>query len=276
MPEKSSAEAWKKAEDCPENIVFAGDLKFSDEIRRPIFQLQLKPLKIDRSYRLARKFGGDRFFILGIPGLTERELPSHLRGEADSVRNAIISWLLETEHRFLDRTWRAFFVKPQQTSTKFRKAKVNSFNSIRHRIYMFAIDGRSFKRRYRSTRSSVASEGSHVAMTREDLLEWIIPFEQNLHQSCLKLFARITLGNSSDTEGDDLAKVSLALTNTVAAVEFKPSEILRTADAYSECPDVRRLSRDRHDICKTFVGSMISTNVMNDVGIPQNAPLLSI
>ncbi|MCJ1285441.1 hypothetical protein MMC26_004781 [Xylographa opegraphella] len=248
MLEKSNREAWLRAENDTENIVFAGDLKFSDDLRRPIFQLQLKPLKIDRSYRLARKFGGDRFFILGIPGLTERELPSYLRADADSIRDSIISWLLETEHHFLDRTWRAFFVKPQQTSTKVRKAKLSIFNSIRHRIYMFAIDGRDFKRRSRSTRSSIANECGHVAMTKEELLKWIIPFEQNLHQSSLKLFARI----------------SLALTNTIAAVEFKPSEILRTADAYSGYADVRRLTQDRHDVGRTFIGSMISRNVMND------------
>ena len=194
MPEKSNTEAWSRAENDPENVVFAGDLKFSDDIRRPIFRLQLKPLKTDRSYRIARKFGGDRFFILGIPGLAGRELPRYLRGEADSVRSAIISWLLETEHHFLDRTWRAFFVKPQSTSTKVSKAKMNSFNSIRHRIYMFAIDGRGFKRQSRLTRSSNTNEGGRVAMTKEELLEWIIPFEQNAHQSCLKLFARISLG----------------------------------------------------------------------------------
>ncbi|MCJ1401803.1 hypothetical protein MMC11_005020 [Xylographa trunciseda] len=248
MPEKSNLEAWSRAEKDPEDVVFAGDLKFSNDIRAPMFQLQLKPLKTDRSYRLARKFGGDRFFILGIPGLTERELPSYLRSGAGSVRSAIISWLLETEHHFLDRTWRAFFVKPQQTSTKVRKAKISSFNSIRHRIYLFAVDGRGFKRRSRLTRSSSATEGGHVAMTVQELLEWIIPFEQNADQSCLKLFARI----------------SLALTNTVSTVEFKPREILRTVDAYSGWPDTRRLPRDRHDIGRTFVGSVLSSNVMND------------
>ncbi|MCJ1394492.1 hypothetical protein MMC18_007370 [Xylographa bjoerkii] len=248
MPEKSNTEAWSRAENEPENVVFAGDLKFLNDIRRPVFQLQLKPLKTDRSYRLARKFGGDRFFILGIPGLTERELPSYFRSEAGTVRSAIISWLLDTEHHFLDRTWRAFFVKSQETSTRVRKAKISSFNSIRHRIHMFAVDGRGFKRRSRLTRSSSANDGGHVAMTVKELLEWIIPFEQNEDQSCLKLFARIPL----------------ALTNTVSTVEFKPCEILRTADAFAEWPDARHLSRDRHDIGRTFVGSTLSSNVMND------------
>ncbi|MCJ1438921.1 hypothetical protein MMC27_008311 [Xylographa pallens] len=264
MPEKSNAVAWSRAENDPEKVVFAGDLKFSDDIRRPIFQLQLKPLEADKSYRLARKFGGDRFFVLGLPGLTERELPSYLRNEAGSVRSAIISWLLETEHHFLDRTWRAFFVRPHSTSTKVRKAKISSFNSIRHRIYMFAVDGRGFRRRSRLTRSSIANEAGHVAMTKEELLEWIIPFEQNAHQSCLKLFARIALGKPPPKYSESLAEVSLALTNTVASVKFKPCEILRTADAYSGCPDTRRLSQDRHDIGRTFGGSMISPNVMND------------
>ena len=68
--------------------------------------------------------------------------------------------------------------------------------------------------------------------------------------------------------------MSLALTNTVAAVEFKPGEILRTADAYSGYPDTRRLVRDRHDLGRTFVGSMLSSNVMNDVGLFLNASLL--
>ena len=56
-------------------------------------------------------------------------------------------------------------------------------------------------------------------------------------------------------------------------MEFRPLEILRTADAYSGCPDTRRLSQDRHDIGRTFVSSMISPNVMNDVGLCVNSLL---
>ena len=192
-PEKSNAEAWAKAEEEPHHVVFAGDLKFTNDPGRPIFQLQLKPLKKDRSYRLARKFGGDRFFVLGIPGLTERDLPAHLRKFSEHARNTIISWLLESDHHFLGRHWRAFFVKPQPLP-KNRKANPND---IRYRIYLFAVDGQDFQHRSNlvEAKRNSRQEYKHITMTVQELLQWLIPFEMNTDQSCLKLFARITLGN---------------------------------------------------------------------------------
>lgn len=195
MPERSPTEAWVKAQDEPENVVFAGDLTFVNEPREPVFKLQLKPLKTDKSYRFARKFGGDRFFILGIPGLRHSDLPHHLRDNAISVRRAIVSWLLEDDHHVFGRTWRAFFVKPQPT-TKVRKANPSTLNNIRYRIYLFAVDGHGFRRRTRQVDAISGNQSCHVAMTITELLEYLIPLDMNMEKSCLKLFARIALGIS--------------------------------------------------------------------------------
>ncbi|MCJ1473561.1 hypothetical protein MMC13_002212 [Lambiella insularis] len=248
MPERSAAEAWVKAESKPENVVFAGDLTFGSDPRGPIFQFQLKPLKTDRSYRLGRKSGGDRFFVLGIPGLGDSDLPHHLRNDATNVRSAIITWLLEDDHHLLGRTWRAFFVKSQQTTTKVRKTNLTSFNSIRHRIFLFAVNGLGFRRRTRLVDATREHQPSPVEMPVSELIQYVMPLDKNMDQLCLKLFARI----------------ALAVSSTIPTLVFKPSEIIRTTDAVASAAKVRMLSTDRYFVENDRNMSQLPSAVMND------------
>lgn len=187
-PESSSKDAWKKAGDSFDGVVLTGDLTYLEQRGSSVFDFRLKPLKIERSYRLSRRFGSDRFFILGMPGLAAENLPSYLKSEAASIRRGIIHWLVNSEHRFLGRVWRAFYVKPPPTN-RVRKNDQGSFNEIKHRVYFFAVDGHDF-----SPRINPSSPKRHEAMTVKDLLEWFMPTAVNLEQPCLKFFARLALG----------------------------------------------------------------------------------
>ena len=191
MPEKSRVRAWEKAETESQYVVYSGDLSFSGKIGRPIFDFRLKPMTTEKSNRLTRKFGGDRFFILGIPGLTAKELPFILRRDAARVRDGLISWLLETDHQFLGRTWRAFLVKRPQKS---RKKNISSSNAVKHRIFLFAVDGCAFRRRSLRSFLNIDLRKWQFAITIQELLEWFMPMKLNMDQSCLKLFARLNLG----------------------------------------------------------------------------------
>ena len=75
MPEKSPENAWKKAEEDSSRVIISGDIKFNEKVGGPVFQFQLKPLKLDKSSRVSRKFGGDRLFVLGIPSIDTKDLP---------------------------------------------------------------------------------------------------------------------------------------------------------------------------------------------------------
>lgn len=194
MPERSRNEAWEKAETESQAVVFSGDLSFSEKFGGPIFDFRLKPMRKDKSNRLSRKFGGDRFLILNIPGFTAKELPPVLRADPTGVRDSLISWLLETDHRFLGRIWRAFLVKQQQMSTDVRKKNMGSFNAVKHRVFLFAVDGDCFRRRSGRSIHKAALRKCYYAITVHELLEWFMPIELNSDQSCLKLFARLNLG----------------------------------------------------------------------------------
>ncbi|MCJ1246805.1 hypothetical protein MMC30_004014 [Trapelia coarctata] len=248
MPEKSRAEAWEKAETEPQYVVFSGDLSFSDKISSPTFDFRLKPMRVDKSNRFSRKFGGDRFFILGIPGFTPNELPPFLKCDAAKVRNGLISWLLETDHRFLGRTWRAFLVKPQQMSTDTRRKNMSNFNAVKHRIFLFAVDGCAFRRRSSRSIHKLDLRKWRFPITIHELLEWFMPMKLNMDQSCLKLFARL----------------NLAVSDTASTITFKPTEIVRTSDALADSPAVRRLLSDRHQIQGGASKPLLERVVMND------------
>ncbi|MCJ1439207.1 hypothetical protein MMC27_008598 [Xylographa pallens] len=223
-PERSSHVAWDRAKVKPEEVIFSGDLSFIDNADKdkPFLQFKLKPLKLEssnKSNRLWRKFGGDRLLRLVIPELTSKHLPKCLEQNDIDFRKLFIAWLL-ADHRFLGRTWRAFWLK---------RPKKKNPNQVTHQVYLFAVDGSGFSGRSGLRPSASALGQRHKPVTIQELLEWFIPFEMNCEQPCLKLFARL----------------AQAVSDTTATVFFKPNEIIRTSDAWSDSPNVRCLLTDR-------------------------------
>lgn len=189
LPERCSLRAWEKAQRRFEDVHLTGDMKFSDQAHSSIFQLSLKPLNVALSYRLARKFGSDRFCIVGMPGL--ERLPPYLKINPALVRARIVDLLSNTDVGFLGRSWRAFYLKPD--STKKNRSTSSSFNDVKYRIYFFARDGDNFQREG----SEPEDDGGNHHRSKieiEDMLNWFMPFKNNLNQPCLKFFARLALG----------------------------------------------------------------------------------
>lgn len=174
-----------------ENVSLTGDLKFPDHASSSIFQLSLKPLKMEQSYRLARKFGGDRFCIIGIPGIDR--LPPYLKANSAAMRARIVNLLTHTDIVFLSRRWRAFYLKPNDTK-KTRRGAQNYFNDTKYRVYFFARDGDGFSREGAEPQQGIGTQ-NHPTMKVEELLNWFMPFKNNLKQPCLKFFARLALGS---------------------------------------------------------------------------------
>ena len=69
-PEMVSSLDWKAAGDDFAGISLKGKLSFRPTNVGPLFQLQLKPLREDRSCRFQQAFGGDRFLYLTVPALS--------------------------------------------------------------------------------------------------------------------------------------------------------------------------------------------------------------
>ena len=173
MPEKSSYSAWTKATNRFEGVSFTGNLKFSEKAKTPIFEFGLNPLRNERSHRLSREFGGDRFCTIDMPGIAQENLPKYLKHSqsvAATVKERIIDWLVDAKIKFLGRIWRAFYVKSEKKEV--RQASKEKLNETKHRVYLFG--------------------GNEVEFT--NFLTWFLPFKNNETQLCLKFFARLGLG----------------------------------------------------------------------------------
>ena len=192
IPERSSLVAWDRASSNFEGVALTGKLSLLDQPRGQVFQVQLHPLKLERSYRLSRQFGSDRFCVLGLPGLGPEDLPSHLKKHHTAAREMISNWLVDTEHKFLGRTWRAFYTKAEGSK---RKGTRNDTNISRYRIYLFAEDGIGFRDGNNHGESDPRLL-DRPRMTVREMMEWFLPFQNNLGQGLLKFFARLALGLS--------------------------------------------------------------------------------
>ena len=192
-PERSSLIAWDRAGSEFEGVALTGKLQFLDQQTGPCFEFLLNPLKLEtleHSNRLSRRFGSDRFCVLGLPLLDRGGLPSYLKPHRDSTREAIANWLVDTNHKFLGRTWRAFWTKPDDSK---KKGTRSAMKDSCYRVYLFAEDGIGFSDR---DRSGVVTPRvlDRVRMGVTDLLEWFMPFDRNSEEPSLKLFARLRLG----------------------------------------------------------------------------------
>lgn len=194
VPERSSLAAWDRAGSKFEGVALTGKLKMLDQQKGPCFEFNLNPLKQEPSYRLSRRFGSDRFCVLGVPGLGPENLPSYLKQYHTSAREAISNWLVDARHRFLGRTWRAFYTKPDVSK---KKRVRNSMTDSRYRIYLFAEDGVGFRDRERPGEVDPRLP-DRPRTTVKDMVEWFMPFKANLSQPSLKFFARLALGPTRD------------------------------------------------------------------------------
>lgn len=239
MPERSSRAAWNRAENF-NGVSLSGGLAFGDKPN--VFRFTLNPLRIERTYRLGRQFGNDRFCILSFPGLASSDLPQNLRSDPVATRQALITWLTETSHQFLGRSWRAFLPKPAPMKRGSRLGQPPQAND-RFRIHMFAEDGPGFRTENQVGETDPrAGISIHKKLSRQQLLEWFMPAKLNRHQPALKFFARLQLGVSK----------------TIPTVVFKPNEIYRTRDARAHSPCVRKLKSSQGK------GDESDSAVMND------------
>lgn len=221
LPERTSSEVWGCAVDGFQGsnqnsaIVISGQLDWAPKNSTGIFDLALKPLKLDRSCRLHRRFGSDRFMAITTPGLSKGYLPEHLKGQK-YLAESVVEWLINSEHHCLERVWKPFYVEEIKAKKKIK----NNKDIHKFRIHFFAIDGADFLRSGVSARTNVGPYGSNSKSRRPmaigDLLNWHIPIAANVNSTDCKAFQRFALG----------------LSKTVASVVVKAEEVVHLHDAH--------------------------------------------
>ena len=195
MPERTAPEVFSLATDNFKNndsrVVYQqGKLVWAEKGNSeggPVFDLKLRPLSLGTSRRLYRKFGADRFLLLGLPSLQPGALPPHISRTGQNGVNSILKWLVETDHVFCNRTWKAFYVDD------IKKAKKGD---SQHRVCLFAIDGADFGSKDPLVMPAMKEMVKHSPVSIYQLVDWLVPIKHNRKSKMLKLFQRIQLGMS--------------------------------------------------------------------------------
>ncbi|KAK4188591.1 putative RNA dependent RNA polymerase [Podospora australis] len=204
--EKPAAEVWKAAlspswESKNNTVVLSISLEFNPDPSGPLFEVNMRPLRFDKSCRLTRHFGGDRFFEVLFPSPTAQGAPPVFKdGGADQV----IDWLTATPHPLVGRQWRAFFAK----DAGFRKPPKDYHLGteqkpvFKERIHFFAESGENIRR-----------------LPVSKMLDWLLGLSKpkNQKQPHLKLFSRIQLG---------LSKTYPAVVLQPHQIRIEPADIL--------------------------------------------------
>jgi hypothetical protein len=206
LPEKSSPAAWNAAlEDFyagEETVVLTMSLSFLPGRTGPFFQLQLHPLQINKSFRLSRRFGPDRFIQMVVPPLEVQNIPS-LKYRPESQMKHLRRWLFSSRHPFFCRVWTPFAVRSfRETVTKKPANREDRSEPAprqitKDRIYLFAENGNDFRPSlFGFLPPKKEPMDRHTRMTVEQLIGWLIQPAENAQQPYLKLFSRISLGLS--------------------------------------------------------------------------------
>ncbi|KAM0172439.1 hypothetical protein ACHAPC_010765 [Botrytis cinerea] len=196
FPERCGANVWDVAMKGYirgfNGVVFTAALLENKKEPGPLLSFQLKPMRLDLTHRLERRFGSDRFFEIAIPHLESRKNGSAMSKSDPDAWNALKSWLVNGDHQLLGRTYKSYFLKcgeRKKKSTLKSDTKEDS-SAIPYRAFLFATDGHRFVKR---SRMRNPAPNVLVRMTVEELLNCIRPTSENDHQPYMKLFARTAL-----------------------------------------------------------------------------------
>ena len=205
FPDKSSHKAWASSlanwtAGQFEGVVMSASLRFNPSKTGPLFKIHLKPLTTDRTHRLGRRFGNDRFLELNLPNLTKFKPHGSTEDDLETKRNEIIHWLTDHGHEFLGIEWRPFCVKDVKSkkinNIELKKSD-DADNNATHQMFFFAVDGIGFQ--LGKTPPVRGEDPEHrTKFSVKGMLHWLIPFhlENNQKQPYLKLFSRIALGEA--------------------------------------------------------------------------------
>lgn len=72
-------------------------MRFSEQQGELFFEVALKPMKVEKSYRFAQRFDAERFCVIGIPRISSEYLPYFLKDGHIPFRDGIINRLVDTD-----------------------------------------------------------------------------------------------------------------------------------------------------------------------------------
>jgi hypothetical protein len=212
LPEPSKTAAWEASLSTDSAFQARGlavslnaDVRFAPDSPKgsPLFAVSLQPLKLERSHRLGRRFGPDRFLEVKFPSLALKDVPAIVKNDKDGI-NKIIRWLCYGKHDFLGRQWAPFYtrdcdLKVHEVNAPGLKTEVKKIRA--ERICFFAEDGNGFNPTDQIPAKADASRiEARTRTTLPLLLDWAIQVKTNMRQPALKLYSRIALSMESSVQ----------------------------------------------------------------------------
>ncbi|KAH7329479.1 RNA dependent RNA polymerase-domain-containing protein [Stachybotrys elegans] len=186
LPPTNDPAAWKAAlnnfQVGEKAVTLSVDLKYRTDVRGPLFDVVINPLKKpELSHRLGRRFGADRFLEVNLERPDSR--PKALSGR--NGHDKVVSWLTQERHHFLGRVWNAFFMRTVDKPEK------------RFQVYFFATDGDSFTNPTAPgppPPTEALDLENRTKLGLDGLLTWALNLPANVsEQPPLKLFCRLAL-----------------------------------------------------------------------------------
>lgn len=196
FPEAPNDNAWDASFSESRNrdmVAFSMSIDFNPSRTGPLFLVQMHPAKLDKGYRLNRRFGPSRFLELLMPSLGSRTSPLDEGATTDLIR-----WLTRTRHSILGREWAAFFTSDAgyKSPPKELRMSPEAKPSYQDRVYLFAESGVGLTPRSPDPRVDARAAPAGTAMSVNSMLDWLLNFSENKEQPYLKLFSRIKLGTA--------------------------------------------------------------------------------
>lgn len=173
------------------DIVYKAKLVFASGAvsRDHLFSLDLQSLQKEKTSRLQRGFRG-RFLTVDVPDMRG------LGEEYTTTFNKRFHEWLCSEKEFLGYKWRAFHVQQIKAKARSKKNPIGG-----QRVVFYATHGHGIGR-----------------VDLQAMLDWTLPFAQNLHQSYCKAFARL----------------DLFLSQTTPTLKFKASQVRFVRDVFAD------------------------------------------
>lgn len=172
------------------------NLEWNEILSEGLFKLRPNEIRLEKSCRLYRKFGADRFLVLLAPLFSKQSYPAKVRklhNDGHILRQRITDFLARERHFIAGRYWRVFYVEPEKTKNRKKD------QAPRQKFFLFAESGYDISPSRPVDVNSLNVSGRHRKMAIDDVAQWHMPFAANQDSTDLKLFSRWGIGLSRTT-----------------------------------------------------------------------------
>ncbi|KAI0161728.1 RNA dependent RNA polymerase-domain-containing protein [Hypoxylon sp. FL1284] len=203
LPDMCDSQAWNDglrdgSQSIGRAVALTATVRLQPSATGLEMQMELNPLRSEKSCRLTRRFGSNRFFELRIPALDSWKIPGLPQ---EGLEILVARWLTRSTHSFLGRDWAAFWTRSEARKSTAKTSAADSDAAIMgfERVSLFATNDADCSSTRKPTQLDNDESRRLSKCTRDEMLQWLLQFDNNADESYLKLFSRVSLGLTKAT-----------------------------------------------------------------------------